>query len=307
MEIQKKGALLFFLLSSLWAQEVISPVSDTGQVKVQGESPKALGVEEVKAKAMLRIEDAQKPPLQVTPDPLSPIDQVLRQREQMLTLEANPIVEQALNRSVVMQSPVLRVPIFHSQLQSAVRIPLPAVPKRDIREWRVDIVNSLGIPVQTIEGKGAVPEFVEWDGKAGSNGWAIPGEPYAYRLTVYTQDGSSRTFLGDAFKVKGWVFRTPEGMRIRVAMEELFQPGTSTLTAKGDTLLNEIWNTLKEQWGHSWVLHLYMKDPVLMEARKKAILGHLQEHMVLDPASVQFVPHPLTGNPIFEMMEVVIP
>jgi len=309
METRITGVLFFLFFSSLWAQEVSSPVPDTGQAQNQGTAQGVLGVEEVKAKALLRIEDAQKPPLEATPDPWSPIDSVLRQRERTVTLEANPLVEQALNRSVKSVSPVLKVPIFHPKIQQSVRIPIPTHLQKmgQVARWRMEIVNSMGIPVQTLEGKGRIPDAVEWDGAIGTQGWLIPGEPYGYRLTVFTKDGASRTFLGKAFKVPALKMSGSEGVRVRVALSELFVPGTATLTPKGDTLLHEIWNILKDRWGRGFALRLYMKDPVLMAARQKVIQRHLQEHMAVDPASVNFEPHPLTGNPIYEMMEVVVP
>ncbi len=298
------ASVLLFLFSSVWAQEASSPTPDTSQPSQQ----KVLGVEEVKAKAMFRIEDAKKPPLDAVPDPWNPIDSVLTKRERTVTFEANPLIEQALNRSVTFRSPVLKVPIFHPKIQQGIRIalPLPTQETGRIDHWRVEIVNSLGIPVKTIEGKGRVPEAIEWDGSVGKDGWAIPGEPYAYRLTVYAKDGASRTFLGKAFKIQGLLATDPEGVRVRVSLSQLFGTGSAALTPQGDTLLQEIWNLLKDRWGRPFSIRLYMKDPGLIEARRKAIMRHLQAHMAVDPASVNFEPHPLTGNPIYEMMEVVI-
>ena len=303
MNMTKGFGLWLVLFGFLVAQETAGQ-DTTGQTT--GGSNQQLGVEEVKAKAEIRIEDAKKPPLRIVPDAFSPVDSVIQAKERLITVQSVAVVERAIDQTVKSHSPYLRVPVETQVIQTQVRIPLPRIQRKDIAHWQVEIVNSLGERVATVEGTGRPPEFVTWEGRYGTRQWVIPGEPYSYRLIVETRDGARRSFVGTPFKVQGFALQTDEGYRLRVALGLLFEPRRSELSSGADDVLTDILNRIKEHHPQQVEVHLYAKDTYLMQPRLEELRRSFTRSLPLQSGALKFQSHYLTGSPSYEMLEVVV-
>ena len=295
----KRLILITLALSYLWSQGGNSPQDTTKQQK------KELGVEEIKAKAALKIRDAEKPPLQITPDVFSPIDSVVRAMEKQVTFKSVSVVEKAIDQSVISQSDVIRVPVESSLIQTEIKIPLPKIKKKKVAKWELTIVNSLGLPVSSLSGTGNPPNTVTWDGKMASGELVTPMEPYNYRLLVIADDGSRRQFLGEPFKVVGFATTDNEGYKIRFNLNKIFKPQSSDLQNDAETILTDILNHIKEKFTTSITFRIYSSDPYLMQTRKKVIMDFLNKNMELGQGTVQFEPKHITGSKKYEMIEFV--
>lgn len=293
-----KRIFLILVFGFLWSQGGETP-QDT--VRPQ----KELGVEEIKAKAALRIRDAEKPPLKITPNVFSPIDSVVRAMERQVTFKSVSVVEKAIDQSVVSQSNVIRVPIESSLIQNEVRIPLPKIKKKKVSKWELTIVNSLGIPVSSLSGAGNPPNTVTWDGKMASGDLITPMEPYNYRLLIIGEDGSRRQFLGKPFKVIGFATTDNEGYKIRFNLSKIFKHQSADFQPEAERILTDILNRIKRNFTTSIVFRIYSSDPYLMEVREKAIIDFLNKNMELGQGTVQFEPKHVTGSKRYEMIEVI--
>ncbi len=302
MNMTKNFGLLMLFFGLLAAQE--TPGQDTTGQTTGGNQQ--LGVEEVKAKAEIRIEDAKKPPLKIVPDAFSPVDSVIQAKERLITVQSVEVVERAIDQTVKSHSPYLRVPVETQVIQTEIRIPMPKIQRKDIAHWRVEIVNSLGERVATLEGTGKPPEIVTWEGRYGTQQWVIPGEPYNYRLVVETKDGARRSFVGTPFKVQGFALQTDAGYRIRVTLGLLFEPRRSELASGAEPVLTEILNRIKERNPQRVEVHLYSKETFLMQPRLEELRRYFTQHLPLQAGALEFKSHYLTGSPSYEMLEVVV-
>ncbi len=300
MKMTRVFALLF-LFGVLVAQDTAGQ-DTTGQA---GGNQK-LGVEEVKAKAELRIEDAKKPPLKITPNAFSPVDSVIQAKERLITVQSVEVVERAIDQTVKSHSPYIRVPVEGDVIQSQVRIPLPKIRRKDIARWKVEIVNSLGERVATREGTGRPPDAVTWDGRFGTRQWILPGEPYSYRLVVETKDGARRSFVGTPFKVQGFALDTGTDYRMRVSLGLLFEPRRSELSSGAEPVLTALLNHVKEHNPQQVEVHLYAKETYLMQPRLEELRRYFEKYLPLQPGALKFQSHYLTGSPSYEMLEVVV-
>lgn len=295
----KRIIFLILIFGFLWSQGGEAPEDTTKPQK------KELGVEEIKAKAALKIRDAQKPPLQITPDVFSPIDSVVQAMERQVTFKSVSVVEKAIDQSVVSQSNVIRVPAESSLIQTDIKIPLPKIKKKKISKWELTIVNSLGLPVSSLTGTGKPPNAVSWDGKMASGDLITPMEPYNYRLLVIAEDGTRRQFLGKPFKVIGFATSDNEGYKVRFNLNKIFRPQSADLQQDAEKILTDILNHIKQNFTTAIIFRIYSSDPYLMETRKKAIMNFLNKNMELGQGTVQFEPKHITGSKKYEMIEFV--
>ncbi len=293
---------LLLLVGVLAAQE--SQGQDTTGARAGGNQQ--LGVEEVKAKAELRIEDAQKPPLKIAPNAFSPVDSVIQAKERLITVQSVEVVERAIDQTVKSHSPYLRIPVETDVIQSEVRIPLPKIRRKDIARWKVEIVNSLGERVAVLEGTGKPPDVITWDGRSGTRQWILPGEPYSYRLVVETKDGARRSFVGQPFKVEGFALDTGTDYRMRVALRLLFEPRRSELSTGAEEVLIALLNRIKERNPQKVTVHLYSKETFLMQPRLDEVRRYFEKFLPLQAGALKFESHYLTGSPSYEMLEVVV-
>jgi hypothetical protein len=152
--------------------------------------------------AEYKIEDAVKPIVDLQLKPFEPIDSFILLKERGLEKRLPAEVDKELSEVVKLNNPFLRRPVYPQMVVDKIIIKPGKLPKPD--NWKIEIYNSAGVPVKTFEGRGGVPEKIEWDGMSDKGTPAIkPGERFTYRVYLERKTGAKRR------EVWGSPFQTP--------------------------------------------------------------------------------------------------
>jgi hypothetical protein len=235
--------------------------------------------------AEYKIEDAVKPIVDLQLKPFEPIDSFILLKERGLEKRLPAEVDKELSEVVKLNNPFLRRPVYPQMVVDKIIIQPGKLPKPD--NWKIEIYNSAGVPVKTFEGRGGVPEKIEWDGMSDKGTPAIkPGERFTYRVYLERKTGAKRREVKEIPEVVGFAISNPKGDNlIYLNTEYVFQPGRANLQPDGEERIVEMLNFLKAKYkGNGPVeVYIYATNNFLYEDRAKVLRELILKNAPIDP------------------------
>lgn len=264
-----------------------------------------LGVEEIKAKAEMKIDDAQKPLVPLSPDPMEPIDTLIKRFEMRYNVSSPQWFEMGMENLIKFRSPHLRVPPSSKVIVSKIRIPL-AFGIKEAEEWELQILNSQGVVVANLSGKGKLPKEAYWEGIMDKNRLIVPEEPYTTRILATTRDGRKLYKMGTPFKVSAFATDLGDSKVLRVSLNKIFKPQSSDLQENIEDLTVEITNFIKENYRESVKIIFHSKDYYLFEHRARILRDLILKNVAIDQSFISFDVNLPKGSEKYEFIEFVV-
>ncbi|MBD3286705.1 hypothetical protein GF359_08870 [candidate division WOR-3 bacterium] len=131
-------------------------------------------------------------------DPYLPVKVLLEGSGFILDPQLGVNVEKTISRSAFMADPdYLRTPVVVSDVydfdKECYRLDVARYSQKGIATWEIQILDMAGRSFRTLEGKGSLPETVEWDGRGKDGRVMSVGDVYTYNVRLRTKnDGTIR-------------------------------------------------------------------------------------------------------------------
>jgi len=141
-------------------------------------------------------------------DPYLPVKVLLEGSGFILDPQLGVAVEKSIGRSAFMADPgFLRKPVTVSDVYNldveSYRLDVDRYRQKGIASWEIQILDMSGINFRTIEGKGVLPETVEWDGRDENGNVFSVGDVYTYNVRLNTKDDATIRKGGGTIDVAG--------------------------------------------------------------------------------------------------------
>lgn len=142
-------------------------------------------------------------------DPYQPIGILLGQSQYVLDPNLVTQVEKAVGQSTFMADPyLLRLPVnltdFYDLDMESYPIDVSKYQERGISAWEVQILDARGMTFRTLQGDGALPATIMWDGRGDNPSQVMAvGDVYSFIVLLTTRDGQQMRKIGRPIDVKG--------------------------------------------------------------------------------------------------------
>lgn len=147
-------------------------------------------------------------------DPYQPIGILLGTNRFILDDNLITQVEKAVGQSTFMADPyLLRIPVSLTNFYdldnpgSYMTIDVSNYQERGVDSWQVQVLDARGTTFRTLQGSGALPTTISWDGRGDdpSNVMAV-GDVYSYILLLTMKDGSQMRKIGRPIDLNGLAY-----------------------------------------------------------------------------------------------------
>ena len=157
------------------------------------------------------------------------------------------------------------------------------------KKWSFNITDARGEMFKTIKGKKGVPYIIEWDGKGDSGDMIIPGQWYAYNITIRDEYNDMHTMKGETFRVKGLFYEDNESNQvISLSLVDIFNLNSAGLEIRkeGKQLLDEALDIIKIFYEYPMVLVIYDRDEAVGFDRGQKVLDYMLNNLSVEELNV---------------------
>lgn len=264
-----------------------------------------IGEEVIKGAVELKIEDRM---IHLFPElkPFAPLDSIISQEKYLFDEKLYATID-ALNTPILyLHSEYLRIPLMTRLMYGSIALFIPRFEKT-VSSWELLITDTSGEVVRRYAERGVPPTTLSWDGRANKGEMCNMGEVYNYVFTAFDAIGNPTRIGGRSYNFNGIVYNEQENKIIAIASSELFNEGSSYLTADASAYIDEMANVVKENFKKEVVIYSYSESETLAKSRGKVIMDEVIKRVVLPEETVKTAPRFIPGlKPKYSKIEVVI-
>ena len=156
--------------------------------------------------------------------------------------------------------------------------------------WELIVTDSKGKTFKKFEGKGKLPETIEWSGRNVANKIIKVGNPYSYIINLVDQSGNPRTVIGAPFVIHQLVHQEDQGFYISVTRKKIFdvEKEKTKILEDGLPVLKEMSDYLKENFTLQARVEVYGEDTLVAAEQAKAVAQYFSETLILPEKNFKY-------------------
>ena len=249
-----------------------------------------VGAEVVKVLQRMKIEEP-KPRFFPSVDPYEPINAALRTDKYVYDDKLYDMIDSVGAPRLTMLSTYVRRPVVNRFVNGVMLINSPEFDD-NVTDWDMIVSNSRGETVRRITGGGNPPATIRWDGLDDRGSMLVTGE--TYNFTFYATDVSGRQLRvpGRPTRISGLLVDgvAGGGSIASVALDEIFQSGSTLLTDDGVSWLDGLGNAVTERLRSDVSVYVYGDKQTLVGDLAQIIAAELQQRVKFPSGALSVFP-----------------
>jgi hypothetical protein len=259
--------------------------------------------ENIKGTERLKIEEL-KPQFFPMIDPYEPINSLLKAERYVFDDKLYSAIDSLTIPSHYLHSSFLRIPVVDRLIKGDVLIFLPKFEK-NVATWELVVSNSLGETVRRIRRKGNPPNLITWDGRDDQGRVINTGETYDFTFYAYDAVGNQTRIPGRPQRILGMMYQDAGEWIVTIAGDEVFEKGSTQLSASAKRWLDEATNLVKEKFKSEAVVYVYTEREALSTDQCDIVVAELVRRQVMPKDAVKSAPRFIPGlQPKFSKVEI---